>query len=433
MTLPGTTLGSVHYFSPEQARGEPATAASDIYSLGIVLYEMLIGSRPWEGDSAASVALARLSGPDPRPDDGPSVGAARPRGDHPPGARARPARPLAVRLGPGRCARGDARPAADRPPRPGRPRVGAAGAAAAGSPDSQAGAVAAGALVGATVVSATARPTRPASRTPPDAYAGTDTGARAHRRRPAADDVADRRAARGRTGTSPMVWVAGVDRARSCSPLVAFLVFQLASGGNTPRASRSRVPNFVGTDHRAAANQQATALGLTLAPTGRSPRDSRRARSWRRIRRPARRSTRARQVKVTVATGLGTVPVPDLKLKDDSAALQAIVDGRTARREPDRGVRSVVPAGQVAAPEPVGRDRRGQGHRGRLRRSRRAPSRRPPSPTPDAHPDADPDADPDTDADPARPRPPRRRRRRRRRRRVPPSARPRRRPRASPP
>src|SRR3954471_19083949 len=67
VTLPGTTLGSVHYFSPEQARGEPATAASDIYSLGIVLYEMLVGRRPYEGDSAAAVALARLNGPVPDP------------------------------------------------------------------------------------------------------------------------------------------------------------------------------------------------------------------------------------------------------------------------------------------------------------------------------------------------------------------------------
>ena len=65
MTLPGTTLGSVHYFSPEQARGEQATAASDIFALGIVLFEVLTGHRPWEGDTAASVAMARLSGPSP--------------------------------------------------------------------------------------------------------------------------------------------------------------------------------------------------------------------------------------------------------------------------------------------------------------------------------------------------------------------------------
>jgi len=63
MTLPGTTLGSVHYFSPEQARGEPATERSDIYSLGIVLFELLTGRRPFEGDSAAAIAMARLSGP----------------------------------------------------------------------------------------------------------------------------------------------------------------------------------------------------------------------------------------------------------------------------------------------------------------------------------------------------------------------------------
>jgi serine/threonine-protein kinase len=61
MTVTGTTLGSVHYFSPEQARGDEVTGQSDVYALGIVLYEMLTGRRPFEGDSAAGVALKRLS------------------------------------------------------------------------------------------------------------------------------------------------------------------------------------------------------------------------------------------------------------------------------------------------------------------------------------------------------------------------------------
>ncbi len=67
VTLPGVTMGSVHYFSPEQARGEPATQASDIYSLGIVLYESLTGQRPFSGDGAAAVALARLTTTPPLP------------------------------------------------------------------------------------------------------------------------------------------------------------------------------------------------------------------------------------------------------------------------------------------------------------------------------------------------------------------------------
>ena len=61
MTVTGTTLGSVHYFSPEQARGDEVTGQSDVYALGIVLYEMLTGRRPFEGDSAAGVALKRLT------------------------------------------------------------------------------------------------------------------------------------------------------------------------------------------------------------------------------------------------------------------------------------------------------------------------------------------------------------------------------------
>jgi eukaryotic-like serine/threonine-protein kinase len=67
MTVTGTTLGSVHYFSPEQARGDEVTGASDVYALAIVLFEMLTGRRPFEGDSAAAVALKRLNEDPPRP------------------------------------------------------------------------------------------------------------------------------------------------------------------------------------------------------------------------------------------------------------------------------------------------------------------------------------------------------------------------------
>ena len=59
-TIPGTTLGSVHYFSPEQAQGLTTTPASDVYSLGLVLFEMLTGSRPFSGDTPAAVAVARV-------------------------------------------------------------------------------------------------------------------------------------------------------------------------------------------------------------------------------------------------------------------------------------------------------------------------------------------------------------------------------------
>jgi beta-lactam-binding protein with PASTA domain len=67
LTAPGMTMGSVHYFSPEQARGEVVTTASDVYSAGLVLYEMITGQRAFMGDSAAAVAMARLTGQIPSP------------------------------------------------------------------------------------------------------------------------------------------------------------------------------------------------------------------------------------------------------------------------------------------------------------------------------------------------------------------------------
>ena len=66
LTLPITLLGSVHYLSPEQARGGMATIRSDIYALGIVLYELLVGEVPFEGESAVSIALKHFQEPLPR-------------------------------------------------------------------------------------------------------------------------------------------------------------------------------------------------------------------------------------------------------------------------------------------------------------------------------------------------------------------------------
>jgi len=60
-TLTQEALGSVHYISPEQAKGDRTDARSDIYSAGVVLYEMLAGRLPFEGDNAVSVAIQHLS------------------------------------------------------------------------------------------------------------------------------------------------------------------------------------------------------------------------------------------------------------------------------------------------------------------------------------------------------------------------------------
>jgi serine/threonine-protein kinase len=78
MTETGSIMGTAQYLSPEQAQGHAVTAASDLYSIGVMLYEMLAGRLPFEGDSAVSVALKHLSEPpapisDLRPDVNPAI------------------------------------------------------------------------------------------------------------------------------------------------------------------------------------------------------------------------------------------------------------------------------------------------------------------------------------------------------------------------
>ncbi|AMB98973.1 hypothetical protein AWM75_02710 [Aerococcus urinaehominis] len=65
ITRTNAIIGSVHYLSPEQARGAMATAQSDIYSIGIVLFELLTGTIPFEGESAVTIALKHFQEPLP--------------------------------------------------------------------------------------------------------------------------------------------------------------------------------------------------------------------------------------------------------------------------------------------------------------------------------------------------------------------------------
>ena len=78
MTETGSIMGTAQYLSPEQAQGQAVGAPADLYSIGVMLYEMLAGRLPFEGDSAVSVALKHLSEPPPpisqfRPDVNPAL------------------------------------------------------------------------------------------------------------------------------------------------------------------------------------------------------------------------------------------------------------------------------------------------------------------------------------------------------------------------
>ena len=352
ITLPGTTLGSVHYFSPEQARGDPATAASDIYSLGIVLYEMLTGVRPWEGDSAASVALARLSGPIPDP--------ASARGTVPPElaaiTRTALAREPADRF-PSASAMADALTA-------GAPQVGvaAAGSAAtAGSVEPTIAPPPAGVISGIASVNPERVPYPPEAYVggdaddadeddepnPPDRTAGGRRPSSARRnayREPRPDDE--------RGGPGAVVWLTGM-AAILMLAAVAFLVFKLVSGaGPAPSSAPARVsvPNFVGA-LIADATRQADGLGIKLTQTGEMS-DRPVGTILAQDLAVGTSIAKGGEVKVTVATAVDSVAVPDLKNKSESDALRAIAAAglgfgiRTEAPDP------IVPAGLVSGQVP---------------------------------------------------------------------------------
>jgi serine/threonine-protein kinase len=349
MTLPGTTLGSVHYFSPEQARGDQTTASSDIYSLGIVLYELLTGHRPWEADSAAAVAMARLAGPPPDPtairSGIPSdlVAIDRKAMATEPADRWSSASSMAAALE--AFLAGTAIPG-----------TGAAAGAAGAATIASAGLGAAPTAAGGT--SATARPNPGAIPYAPDAYAA-DRPARAGatgRREPLPPQA--RRMERPideedeeRGGTSPTVWAAGLI-ALLILLAVGFLVFRLLSAPATPTAAQVTVPNFVGKD-LAAAQALATQTGITVNPTVAQASGAVVNSVVSQDPQPGTKIDRGGTVNVTVAAGAETVAVPELRGKTEVEAVTLLVGAGLQPGTKTEVFDPVVPAGQIIRQSPV--------------------------------------------------------------------------------
>lgn len=379
LTLPGVTLGSVHYISPEQARGEPATEASDIYSLGVVLFELLTGRRPWEGDTAAAVAMARLSEPVPAPSDHragipPALDAivyralARDPADRFPSALA-----LAEALEAFLAERGPAGAEAAGPPRtPGL--AGAAGGVVGGTAPGRGGASDAGPERGAwagagaspggpsaerdleatvPVAAATARPNPPGPPPyPPDAYAAPEPQPRSGQRRGRTEPDLDEESDDEARGPGIWAWVAGL-LGLAILAVVAYLGFQLLSAGSAaPPAEQVEVPNLVGLTVEQA-RPIAEALGLQLSQVKFvTSRDQPEGTIAEQSPPPGAKVARGTVIEVTIVTGKPLVVVPDLRGRPESEAINLIVSNGFVVGERTETFDPIIPAGAVVSQDP---------------------------------------------------------------------------------
>jgi eukaryotic-like serine/threonine-protein kinase len=370
LTLPGTTLGSVHYFSPEQARGEPATPASDIYSLGIVLFELLTGRRPWTGDTAAAIATARLTGAVPSPSAA--------HGGIPPTLEAITRKALATSPDERFASAADMADALDlflgeervgdslraRGTGPGGAAAGAAGAAGAG-------ALAAGAAAGAAAVAPGAA--TPAAADSPATVAGVarpNPGAQINYPREAfADGPAGSPGARGgvpaaggypdddaefdeaRRTISPWVWVSGV-LAVVILALAVFFVAQLVSGPGASPAPQVVVPSLLGKTYEEA-KQAATDLGLTVEQVGFEETETALPGTVTR-QDPAEGQTvdTGTSIKLTVAISPAQTVVPDLRLRTEAEAVALIQSAGLTVGTRTEDFDDLVPVDSVISQDP---------------------------------------------------------------------------------
>ncbi len=328
LTMPGTTLGSVHYFSPEQARGEMVTSASDVYSAGLVLFEMLTGRRAWSGDSAGAVAVARLAGDPPAP------------------SSLRQGIPQILDIA---ARRALARVPADRPTASdmaallGRYIADPTGAVAPPHQQQQRPAP--------VVAAVPAPPPMPAQTLQPEEHASGVRRGVQPRGMAYAEDEDDEP-----NGAGPWAWLAAV-----LGILVLFaggvLLFLLLSGRGPsatvpPSGSVVDVPSFVGLP-LADARRNAQSQGFVLS-VGAYQVNDQAAEGTIIAQDPAAggQAPRGSEVSVTVATQRQTVPVPDLRLRTEAEAFDILAQNNLAPGVRSEAYDPEVPANLIVRTNP---------------------------------------------------------------------------------